>query len=55
MPRKKKIYLLLRKEREKVRKFIIEQIRKRYIRLSKSLQITPVFFVGKKNRKKRII
>jgi len=31
------------------------QLRKRYIRLSKSLQISLVFFVLKKNRKKRIV
>jgi len=34
--RKEKIYLLLREEREEVREFIDEQIRKGYIRLSKS-------------------
>jgi len=35
IPRKGKIYLLSRKEREKVREFIQEQTRKGYIRLSK--------------------
>jgi len=32
-----------------------EQLKKGYIRPSKSLQTLPVFFVGKKNRNKRII
>jgi len=32
-----------------------DQLRKRYIRLSKSPQISPVFFVSKKNRSKRIV
>jgi len=32
-----------------------DQLRKRYIRLSKFPQISPVFFVSKKNRSKRIV
>ena len=44
-----------REEKEKVREFIEEQLRKEYIRLLKSSQTLPVFFVGKKNRKKRIV
>ena len=55
VPRKRKVYPLLMKEREKVHKFINKQLRKGYIRLSKSLQTTPVFFVGKKDWKKRIV
>jgi len=55
IPRKGKIYLLSRKEREEVCKFITEQLRKEYIGLSKSSQIAPVFFVGKKDGKKRMI
>ena len=55
MPQKEKVYPLLREEREEVREFMKEQLRKGYIQLSKSLQITPVFFVGKKNRKKRMV
>ena len=35
--------------------FIKEQLRKEYIKLSKSPQIALVFFVGKKNDKKRIV
>ena len=35
--------------------FISEQLRKRYIRLSKLPQIALVFFVGKKDRKKHMV
>jgi len=31
------------------------QLRKRYIRLSKSSQTSPVFFVSKKNKSKRMV
>ena len=55
VPRKGKIYLLSREEREEVREFVKEQLRKEYIQLSKSPQIAPVFFVGKKNGKKKIV
>ena len=56
MLRKKKVYSLLEEEREKICKFIIlEQLRKGYIRPLKSPQIVPVFFVGKKDRKKCIV
>ena len=55
MPRRGKVYLLSREKRGEVYKFIEEQLRKVYIRLSKSPQIAPVFFVGKKNSKKHII
>ena len=50
--RKGKIYPLSREEREEVREFIKKQLRKGYIWLSKSLQTAPVFFVGKKDKKK---
>ena len=53
--RKGKVYSLSREEREEVCKFISEQLRKEYIRLSKSPQIAPVFFVEKKDRKKHIV
>ena len=46
--RKGKVYSLLREEREEVCEFILEQLRKEYIRLSKLPQIAPVFFVGRK-------
>ena len=55
MPRKGKVYPLSREEREEVREFMKEQLRKGYIRLSKSPQMAPVFFVGKKNGKKRMV
>jgi len=50
--KKRKVYLLSRRE---IYKFIEEQLRKGYIRPLKSPQIAPVFFVGKKNSKKRMI
>jgi len=55
MPRKGKVYPLSREEREKVREFVKEQLWKRYIWPSKSPQTAPVFFVGKKNGKKRMV
>jgi len=45
----------LREEREEMREFIQEQLRKGYIRLSKSPQMVPVFFVGKKDGKKQMV
>jgi len=55
VPRKGKVYLLLREEREEVREFIQEQLRKEYIWPSKLPQMAPVFFVGKKDGKKRMV
>ena len=55
VPRKEKVYLLSRKERKEVHEFITEQLRKEYIRPSKSPQMASVFFVGKKDRKKRMV
>jgi len=55
IPRKEKIYLLLRDEREEVREFVKEQMWKGYIWPSKSPQMAPVFFVGKKDGKKRMV
>ena len=55
MLRKGKVYPLSREEREEVREFVKEQLWKGYIRLSKSPQTVPVFFVGKKDRKKRMV
>ena len=55
VPRKEKIYLLSRKEREGMHKFIEEQLRKGYIKPSKSPQTVSVFFVGRKNSKKRVV
>jgi len=45
VPRKRKVYSLSRKEREEMHEFILEQLRKGYIRPSKLLQTTPVFFI----------
>ena len=45
--KKGKIYLLSRIEREKVQEFVKDQLRKGYIRLSKSPQMSPVFFCVK--------
>jgi len=53
--RKGKVYPLLREEREEVREFVKEQLRKGYIWPSKSPQTVPVFFVGKKDGKKQMV
>ena len=53
--RKRKVYSLSRKEREEIHKFILEQLRKGYIRPLKLPQTALVFFVEKKNGKKRIV
>ena len=55
VPRKGKVYSLLREERGEVYEFIEEQLRKGYIRPSKLPQIALVFFVGKKDGKKKMI
>ena len=54
-PQKRRIYPLFRDKREEVQNFINDQLRKGYIRPSKSPQTSPVFFVDKKDRSKRII
>jgi len=54
-PQKGKIYPLSKNEREEVQNFVEDQLRKGYIRLSKSPQTLPVFFVGKKNGSKRMV
>jgi len=53
--KKGKVYLLSREEREEVCEFIAEQLRQGYIRLLKLPQTAPVFFVGKKDGKKRMV
>jgi len=55
VPRKGKVYLLSREEREEMCKFIQEQLRKGYIRLWKLPQMASVFFIGKKDGKKRMV
>jgi len=42
-------------EREEVQKFVKDQLRKGYIKPSKSSQMLLVFFVGKKDRSKQMI
>ena len=53
--RKGKVYPLSREKREEVREFIKEQLRKEYIQPSKLPQTAPVFFVRKKDEKKRMV
>ena len=55
VPRKGKVYPLSREEREEVREFVKEQLRKGYIQPSKSPQMALVFFVEKKDGKKRMV
>jgi len=54
-PRKGKIYSLSKNKREEVQNFIENQLRKGYIRPSKSPQTLPVFFVGKKDGSKQMV
>ena len=51
VPRKGKVYSLSRDEREKVQTFMEDQLRKSYIRPSKSSQMLAVHFVAKKDEK----
>ena len=53
--KKGKIYPLSRVEREEVQKFVKDQLREGYIRPSKLPQKSLVFFVPKKDGKKRIV
>ena len=55
VPKKNKIYPLSRVEREEVQEFVKDQLRKGYIRLLKSPQTSLVFFVLKKDGKKRMV
>jgi len=49
------VYPLSREEREEIREFVKEKLRKGYIWPSKSLQMAPVFFVRKKDGKKQMV
>jgi len=49
------VYLLSGNERDEVQKFVDEHLKKGYIRPSKSQQMSPVFFVGKKDGGKRMV
>ena len=53
-PRKGKIYPLSKNVREEVQNFVEDQLRKGYIRPSKSPQ-TSLFFVGKKDGSKWMV
>jgi len=53
--KKEKIYPLSRIEREKLQEFVKDQLRKGCIRPSKLPQMLPVFFVPKKDGKKRMV
>jgi len=46
---------LSKDEREEVQNFVNNQFRKEYIRPSKSPQMSSVFFIGKKDRSKRMV
>jgi len=54
-PQKGRIYSLSKNKREEVQNFVNDQLRKGYIRPSKSPQTSPVFFVGKKDGSKRMV
>ena len=54
-PQKGRIYPLSKNEREEIQNFIEDQLRKGYIRPSKSPQTSLVFFVGKKDGSKWIV
>jgi len=54
-PRKGRIYPLSKNKREEVQNFVEDQLRKGYIRLSKSPQTLPVFFIRKKDGSKRMV
>jgi len=53
--RKGKVYLLSREEREKMQAFVEDQLQKEYIQLSKLPQTSPVYFVAKKDSKRRMV
>ena len=53
--KKRKIYPLSRVKREKFQNFVKNQLKKRYIRPLKLPQISLVFFVPKKDGKKRMV
>jgi len=52
---KGRIYLLSKNERKEVQNFVEDQLRKGYIRPSKSPQMLPVFFIGKKDSSKQMV
>jgi len=52
VPRKSKLYPMSPMEQQEVRDFIDDQLKKGYIRPTKSPQTSPVFFIPKKDGKK---
>jgi len=54
-PKKEKVYLLSREEKEEVQAFMEDQLQKEYIQPSKSPQTSPVHFVAKKDGKRRMV
>jgi len=52
---KARVYPLSRNEKEEVQKFVDKHLKKGYIRPLKSPQMSPVFFVGKKDGGKHIV
>jgi len=50
-----RVYPLSRNEKEEVQKFINKHLKKGYIRPLKSPQISPVFFIEKKNKDKHMV
>jgi len=55
VPKKGQIIPLSTTEQEEVTAFLDDQLKKGYICPSKSLQTSPVFFILKKDSKKRIV
>ena len=51
IPKKGKVYSLLREEQKEMQAFMEDQLQKGYIQLSKSPQMSPVHFVAKKDSK----
>jgi len=52
---KAKVYPLSRNEKDEVQQFVDEHLKKGYIRPTKSQQMSPVFFVGKKDGGKQMV
>jgi len=55
IPRKSKLYPISPTEQQEVRDFIDDKLKKGYIRPTKSPQTSPVFFIPKKDGKKRMV
>jgi len=55
IPQKSKLYPMFLMEQQKVRDFIDNQLKKEYIRPTKSPQTSPVFFIPKKDGKKQMV